>query len=77
MNKFSKNFGVYEDLTVCETSESPTFTLDSMRKGSVEKIPMSKRVTFESTRQRMKTQSNKAFSFRKINNEYFIIKRIK
>ena len=77
MNKFSKNFSVYEDLAVCETSDSPTFTLGNMRKGGVEKIPMSKRVTFESTRQRMKTQSNRAFSFRKINNEYFIIKRIR
>lgn len=77
MDKFSKNFGVYEDLAVCETSEMPTFTLDNMRKGGVVKVPMVKRVTFESTRQRMKTQSNRAFSFRKINNEYFIIKRIK
>ena len=77
MNNFSKNFKLYEGLTVCETADRPTLTLDSMRKGGVEKIPMSKRVTFESTRQRMKTQSNKAFSFRKINNEYFIIKRIK
>lgn len=77
MKKFSKNFRLYEDLTVCETADSPTLTLDSMRKGGVEKVPMIKRVTFESTRQRMKTQSNKAFSFRKINNEYFLIKRIK
>ena len=77
MNNFLNNSNIYGNLTVCETADSPTLTLDSMRKGGVEKIPMSKRVTFESTRQRMKTQSNKAFSFRKINNEYFIIKRIR
>ncbi len=77
MNNFLLNNKIYEELSVCKTPDSPTYVLDTMRKGGVEKVPMAKRVSFESTRQRMKTQSNKAFSFRKINNEYFIIKRIR
>lgn len=71
------NNKIYRELPVCETADSPTLTLDSLRKRGLAKIPSSKKVSYESTRARMKTQSKKIFSFRKLDDEYFIVKRIK
>lgn len=56
---------------------SPTAALEKLRVGWSLKAPNIQRVSFNGTTVRMRNYSTKRFTFKKVNDEYFTIKRIK
>ena len=57
--------------------ESPTIVLDSLRINKTERLLNTQRYSFETTAQRFKNNSTKKFSFKRVNDLYSTVKRIK
>lgn len=57
--------------------ENITSTLETMRLGSTLSAPNFQRVSFNGTCQRLKDTSSRRYSFKRVNDTYFTIKRIR
>ena len=55
--------------------DSPSDTLDSMEVGNTEFVLNSQRLSVESTIRRLRDRSRKRFTLKRINDEYFTVKR--